>query len=60
LSGFDQAVLGPTLQVFLDTWIGLGCPGPDYGTWKVFYDTEAQRLSTEGDAARQWRSLLGL
>lgn len=57
---FDQAVLGPTLQEFLDTWIGLGCLGPDYGTWEVFYDTEAQRLSTEGDAARQWRSLLGL
>ena len=57
---FDQAVLGPTLQELLDTWIGLGCPGPDYGAWEVFYDTEAQRLSLEGDAARQWRSLLGL
>lgn len=57
---FDRAVLGPTLQEFLDTWIGLACPGPDYGAWKVFYDTEAQRLSMEGDAARQWRSLLGL
>ena len=57
---FDRAVLGPTLQEFLDTWIALGCPGPDYGAWKVFYDTEAQRLSKEGDRARQWRGFLGL
>jgi hypothetical protein len=53
-------VLGPTLEELLDAWIGLGCTGPDYGSWQVFYDERAQRLSKEGDAARQGRSLLGL
>jgi cell wall assembly regulator SMI1 len=55
---FDKAILANSLDEFLNVWVPLGCPGPEYWELQTFFDFDAQRLSLDTETSRQWRNLL--
>lgn len=50
----DRTFLATSLERFFAVWVTLGCPGPEFDDLVDFYDFEAQELSLETDAAREW------
>jgi hypothetical protein len=55
---FDRVVVGASTSGFVESWIRLGCPGPESWELAPFYDYEAQTLSTKADVARAWIEVL--
>lgn len=51
--------LSDSFESFLDTWITLGCPGPEIWEVAPFLDLATKRLSAETDLAKLWRSHIG-
>lgn len=55
---FDQAVLADGFSQFMDTWLELGCPGPECWLLEPFYDWQAERLVATNPSALQWKETI--
>jgi hypothetical protein len=50
----DRTILATSYARFLQTWVPLACPGPDFEDLVDFYDFDAQELSLDIEEARKW------
>jgi hypothetical protein len=50
----DRAILATSFARFLQVWVPLACPGPDFEDLVDFYDFDAQELSLDTEEAREW------
>jgi hypothetical protein len=55
---FDEAILADSLARFMDTWLELGCPGPECWLLKPFYDWQTERLVATNNSALRWKEIL--
>lgn len=55
---FDEAILSDSLARFMDTWLELGCPGPESWLLKPFYDWRAEELVATNSSAQRWKEIL--
>jgi hypothetical protein len=53
-------VLGTDILDFLRRWTPLGCPGPEDWQWLPFTSSRTSMLEPDGEAAREWRNIVGL
>jgi hypothetical protein len=51
---FNFVILADTLEDFLNTWIPLGCPGPEWWELAPFIDTKTLKLSLNTRLSRAW------
>ncbi len=52
--GDGNAFLASSFDGFMQTWVPLACPGPDFDDLEVFYDFDAQELSLNTAESRAW------
>ncbi len=50
--------LASSLEEFLNTWVSLGCPGPDFCELEDFFDSETQTLSLRKVESQEWAKIL--
>jgi hypothetical protein len=51
---FDIVVLSENLEEFFNTWIELGCPGPEWWELARFVDQKTLRLSLKTRRSKAW------
>ena len=50
--------LGNNFVDFLANWSSVGCAGPEYWGFEVFYNLRQQKISGSGRNAKRWRKLM--
>ncbi len=55
---FDFVVLADSLEAFLETWVALGCPGPEWWELAKFLDPKTSKLSLKTRPSKVWLKAL--